>query len=184
MSEQPGRSVRCEREGAAFSFGSAGSRITVSVCSPRIVRVELEVDGDETGPSYVGSRDWPATHVEVIDGEPVRLSTTDLSVDVATDPVRVTLLDGAGSWLLREPVDGGMSAQRIGDGASRHRVRACFAFSGEQHFYGLGQGGREIDRLGIARQLWNTQLGHGPGSDMGVPLLLSSRGYGLLLRQY
>jgi alpha-glucosidase (family GH31 glycosyl hydrolase) len=90
-----------------------------------------------------------------------------------------TPIPGAGTWLLREPVDGGMSAQRIGDGASRHRVRACFAFSGEQHFYGLGQGGRELDRLGIARQLWNTQIGHGPGSDMGVPLLLSNRGYGL-----
>ena len=61
----------------------------------------------------------------------------------------------------------------------RARVHARFAFDGEQHFYGLGQGGSQLDRLGVSRQLWNTHLGHGPGSDMGVPLLLSSRGYAL-----
>ena len=55
MSEQPGRSVRFEREGAAFSFGSVGSRITVSVCSPRIVRV---VFGASQLPSNTGT---PAT---------------------------------------------------------------------------------------------------------------------------
>src|SRR5216683_2600548 len=64
-------------------------------------------------------------------------------------------------------------------GAARRRVRATFEFSDEQHFYGLGQGGLQLDRLGIARQLWNTHLGHGPGSDMGVPLLVSNRGYAL-----
>src|SRR2546422_78322 len=52
---------------------------------------------------------------------------------------------------------------------------------------GLTQTGREaapsygadFDRLGATRQLWNTHIGHGPGSDMGVPLLVSSRGYAL-----
>src|SRR5947207_15207210 len=71
-----------------------------------------------------------------------------------------------------------MSAEPAGPGAGP-RIRACFAFSGEQHFYGLGQGGTQLDRLGTTRQMWNTQLGHGPGSDMGVPLLVSNRGYAL-----
>ncbi len=72
-----------------------------------------------------------------------------------------------------------MSAAPVGDGAGRLRLRVSLAFSGEQHFYGLGQGGGQLDRLGVTRQLWNTHIGHGPGSDMGVPLLVSSRGYAI-----
>jgi alpha-glucosidase (family GH31 glycosyl hydrolase) len=71
-----------------------------------------------------------------------------------------------------------MLSESVGD-TRRRRLRASFEFSDEQHFYGLGQGGRQLDRLGIARQLWNTHIGHGPGSDMGIPLLLSHRGYAL-----
>jgi alpha-glucosidase (family GH31 glycosyl hydrolase) len=93
-------------------------------------------------------------------------------------PLRLTFLDASGDWLLRETAGGGMLSESVGDARRRHH--ASFEFSGEQHFYGLGQGGRELDRLGVARQLWNTHIGHGPGSDMGVPLLVSNRGYALL----
>jgi alpha-glucosidase (family GH31 glycosyl hydrolase) len=173
-----GRGARFERDGSTLRFGRAGSRTAVSICSPRIIRVDLEVEGQAGGPSHLESRAWAGTRFETIDGEPLRLSTADLTIEVAMDPVRLAFLDTTGARLLHEPIDGGMSAERPRDGSSR-RVRACFAFSGEQHFYGLGQGGRELDRLGTARQIWNTQIGHGPGSDMGLPLLLSNRGYGL-----
>ena len=91
----------------------------------------------------------------------------------------MAFLDRHGEWLLREPADAGMSAEPVRDGSGPSRLRASFVFSGEQHFYGLGQGGGAFDRLGVTRQLWNTHIGHGPGSDMGVPLLVSSRGYAL-----
>ena len=165
-------------DGSTLRVGRAGSRTAISFCSPRIVRVDLEVEGQAAGPSHLESREWAGARVESIDGEPLRLSTSDLTIEVASDPVRLAFLDSTGARLLHEPIDGGMSTERRPDAASR-RVRASFAFSGEQHFYGLGQGGHQLDRLGTARQLWNTQIGHGPGSDMGLPLLLSSRGYGL-----
>jgi alpha-glucosidase (family GH31 glycosyl hydrolase) len=66
-----------------------------------------------------------------------------------------------------------------GEAGPRRRVYASFEPLGEQRFYGLGEGGQQFDRLGSARQLWNSHVGHGPGADIGVPLLLSSRGYGL-----
>ena len=178
MGDGAGRAARFERDGSTLRFGPAGSRTAVSICSPRIIRVDLEVEGQAPGPSHLEPRAWAATRFDALDGEPLRLSTGDLTIEVATDPVRLAFLDFAGARLLHEPIDGGMSAESPRDGASR-RVRACFAFSGEQHFYGLGQGGGGLDRLGTARQLWNTQIGHGPGSDLGLPLLLSSRGYGL-----
>src|SRR4029450_5438285 len=73
---------------------------------------------------------------------------------------------------------GGMSAEAA-EASGRRRVHASFTFSGEQHFYGLGQGGGPLDRLGVTRQLWNSHLGHGPGTDTGIPLLVSSRGWAL-----
>jgi len=177
LADGAGRGSRFERDGSVLRFGSAGSRTAVSICSARIIRVDLEVEGQAAGPSHVESREWAGAPFEIVAGEPLRLATADLKVEVTTDPVRLAFLDSAGARLLHEPIDGGMSAERV-DGRSR-RVRASFAFSGEQHFYGLGQGGGGLDRLGTARQLWNTQIGHGPGSDMGLPLLLSNRGYGL-----
>jgi alpha-glucosidase (family GH31 glycosyl hydrolase) len=177
LGSQPRAASRFERDGSTVRFGEDTSRVAVTVCTPQIVRVELLREGRDTGLSYVGPRDWPGASVDLDDGEPVRLATPGLRIEVSTAPPRLTFLDAAGTWLLREPADGGMATERATDGQTR--LRACFAFAGEQHFYGLGQGHPQLDRLGVARQLWNTHLGHGPGSDMGVPLLLSDRGYAL-----
>jgi alpha-glucosidase len=174
------RGARFDRLAAStLSFPGGDCAVAVTVLTPRIVRVELTQTGQEAGPSYVADREWPPTPFDVVDGEPLRLVTTALRVEVETTPLRIAFLDPHGDWLVREPADAGMFADPVGDGSSRLRLRASLAFSGEQHFYGLGQGGGAFDRLGVTRQLWNTHIGHGPGSDMGLPLLVSSRGYAL-----
>ncbi len=167
------------RDASTLGFPGSDSAVTVTVLTPRIVRIALEPPGQAAGPSYLADRAWAPAPFQVMDGEPLHLVTTDLRVEVATAPLRVAFLDSRGDWLLREPADGGMSAEPNGDGSGGRRLRASFVFSGEQHFYGLGQGGGDLDRLGTTRQLWNSHIGHGPGSDMGVPLLVSSRGYAL-----
>src|SRR5262245_30258632 len=175
----PSDRPRLERRDASTLVFPGDAEIAVAVLTPRIVRVEFVPTGGAEAPSYVADRRWEPTPFEVIDAEPVRMVTADLQVEVATRPVRLAFLDSRGDWLLREPADGGMSAELAGGGSGGRRLRANFAFSGEQHFYGLGQGGGNFDRLGVTRQLWNTHLGHGPGADMGVPLLVSSRGWAL-----
>ncbi len=167
-----------EREGSSLRFREDTSDVTVTILTPRIVRVTLGPGGRGATPSYVADREWAPAPFDLAPGEPLRVVTSDLRVEIATSPLRLAFLDPRGESLLREPVDGGMSTEVV-DGSGRRRLRACLAFSGEQHFYGLGQGGGDLDRLGVTRQLWNTQLGHGPGSDLGVPLLVSNRGYGL-----
>lgn len=164
---------------ATLEFPHGASRVAVTVLSSRIVRIALKPPGHVVGPSYVADRDWPPAPFEVVDGEPVRLVTSDLQVEVAPLPLRIAFLDPHGDWLLRESAEAGMLAEPVGDGSGGFRLRVSLAFAGEQHFYGLGQGGGPLDRLGITRQLWNTHIGHGPGSDMGVPLLVSNRGYAL-----
>ena len=49
-----------------------------------------------------------------------------------------------------------------------------------QHFYGLGEGGQQFDRIGATRRLWNNQGNYGQaGGDIAIPLMLSSAGYAL-----
>ncbi len=177
MDTSPRAATRFQRDGSTVRIDDGLARVSLTFCTPRIVRVELLGSAPDPGPSFVVPRDWPATPITVHDGEPARLETSDLGVEVTTSPVRLAFLDTAGNWLLREPADAGM--EREPGASGRERVHARFAFSGEQHFYGLGQGGGPLDRLGTYRQLWNTHLGHGPGSDMAVPLLVSNRGYAM-----
>src|SRR5580765_5476618 len=171
-----GNATRFERRGASLRFSSAADPVEVTFCSSRIVRVSLGA-GESPAASFVGPRVWAPPPFEVVDGEPVRLATSDLRLEVETRPLRLTFTDAAGAWLLREPADAGMVLE--GGAQSAGRMRARFTFSGEQHFYGLGQGGGRLDRLGQGRQLWNSHLGHGPGSDIAIPLLVSNRGYAL-----
>ena len=171
---------RFQRRDGGLSFAGDAGPVTVTICSPRIVRVSFGASAIASGAdevSFVGARAWAPTPFDVTDGEPVRVSTRDVRLEIDASPLRLTFADAAGGWLLREPADGGMAVERGADGGVR--VRARFTFSGEQHFYGLGHGGGRLDRLGQGRQLWNSHLGHGPGSDIAVPLLVSSRGYAL-----
>ncbi|HXJ84107.1 MAG TPA: TIM-barrel domain-containing protein, partial [Candidatus Methylomirabilis sp.] len=153
--------------------------MTVSILTSRIARIEYTRLGQGPGQSYLVGREWAPIPFELIETEPLRLVTMDLAVEVATHPLRLAFLDPHGDWLLREPADAGMSDDPPSGGLEDSGLRLSLVFSGEQHFYGLGQGGSGFDRLGTARQLWNTHIGHGPGSDMGVPVLVSSRGYAL-----
>jgi len=167
-----------KRDGSSFRLSGDDGDVTITVVTPRIVRVRLETDDVAVTPSYVAPQQRPSVAVDVREGEPARLLTPHLQVEISTRPLRLAFLDARSEWVLREPPDGGMGrGPRDADG--RRRVRDSFTFSGEQHFYGLGQGGGELDRLGVTRQLWNSHLGHGPGSDLGIPLLVSTRGYAL-----
>jgi alpha-glucosidase (family GH31 glycosyl hydrolase) len=171
----PADHFRLERRDASVHLPGAASPV-LTVCTPRIVRVSVGASPAAEA-SFVGPRTWAPAAFDLAGGQPAGISTSDLRVEVATDPVRLTFAGATGEWLLREPPDGGTTVERAGAGGAR--VRARFTFSGEQHFYGLGQGGGRLDRLGQTRQLWNSHLGHGPGSDIGIPLLVSSRGWAL-----
>ena len=117
---------RFERNGATARFADNGARVTLTVCTPRIVRVELEDDVHTAGPSYVGERSWPAVPFQMLDGEPVRLTTPDLTVEIGTGPLRLAFLDSSGEWLLREPEHEGMRSEPAAGDPARCRIRAAF----------------------------------------------------------
>ena len=93
--------TRFRRTGTSVWFDHGGAQVGITVCAPRILRVELTDGGSAASPSYVGPRSWAASPFEIDDGERVRLSTADLRVEAATQPLRLTFLDAGGAWLLR-----------------------------------------------------------------------------------
>jgi len=192
MTAHSGDGVVIDRRDSTVSLTTAWGRIEIAVCTSRIVRVRLASDGAPDGPSYLTPRVWPHVECAIQMGEPIVIDTGRLTVQIEAASTRLAFADAAGNLTLcdvvvgeppRKIVESGSAPPVTGVGeqgvTGDKRVHARFEPVGAQHFYGLGEGGKQFDRLGSARQLWNSHFGHGPGSDIGVPLLLSNRGYGL-----
>jgi len=125
--------------------------------------------GDRAWPSYLAERGPRAQEGGVV-----------LSADVAE----------CGEFLVRLDREGGDLEFRRRDGQptfrlllarveTSPRVRLCLKLAGEQHLYGLGHGGQPFDRLGATRRLWNCHVNHGSGSDIALPLIVSTAGFAL-----
>jgi alpha-glucosidase (family GH31 glycosyl hydrolase) len=182
-------------KGPTLSFATTLGQIEITICTPRLVRVRLAPAGVPEGPSYVAvSPDaWSPVAYELRDGPPLVVDTGVLTVRVDVDALTLEFAHDAGAPTLRVPIAGGLAGESVRrraaarpdaptaavDGDEHARITARFDWVGAQHFFALGEGGKQFDRLGGARQLWNSHFVHGTGSDIGVPLLLSSRGYGL-----
>lgn len=186
-----GDATLLDQTGSALRYQTDQGTVEVMLCTSRIARLRLVDDRD--WPSYVGPRAWPGAALRVEDGDPAVVRTGDVTLWIATRPFRVMFGDAAGNVLVRQggvagigggtgttTGPGGLATATTTEGdTTRRRVETWLDPVGEQHFYGLGQGGHQFDRLGGQRQLWNSHHGHGPGSDMGIPLLVSNRGYAL-----
>lgn len=140
--------------------------IAVHTCSDRLIRFRI---GGTPAASYLPAGELPLHPASVDAG----------SGTIAVGTLSLRLLPGRG-WLEFGDADGRARLRLdLSTMEARERLRLSFEIVGEQHFYGLGQGGQPLDRLGAARRLWNCHVNHGPGGDIGIPLLLSHLGYGL-----
>jgi alpha-glucosidase (family GH31 glycosyl hydrolase) len=142
--------------------------IAVDVCAANIVRFRMEGKGHSEEASYFDASAGPAVSPPVeIDASSVATGT--LALHLRGEPQHLELCDARGvAWLRVELPAGGDEP--------KNRIRVHLV--GEQHFYGMGQGG-SFDRLATGRRLWNAHVNHANGSDIAIPLLLSTAGYGL-----
>ena len=95
------------------------------------------------------------------------------------DPGAIVATEDGGSLLFSNTAGRPLLRLDLASTTLTPTLRLRFEFLGEQHFYGLGEGGPQFDRLGAARRLWNFQSNRGHGADIAVPLLLSQAGYAL-----
>ena len=151
----------------ALAFTSAPVPLRIDSCGPQIWRLRFGSPDDDA--SYLAPIEWPQASLSAAPGNP---STIEAGA------IRATMSEG-GELVIGEPARGcgvsiDLSAMRLQPSLSIKLTTQT-----EQHFYGLGAGGQPFDRLGTTRRLWTGHVNHGSGVDMPVPLLLSSKGYGL-----
>src|SRR4029453_17841632 len=60
----PRAATRLQRDGSTVRLGDGRSRVSLTFCTPRILRVELLGSAPDPGPSFVVPRDWPAPPIE------------------------------------------------------------------------------------------------------------------------
>ena len=124
-----------------------------------------------TSASFTVVRTWPRPAMSVTDGATLIVSNAGLRVDISKTPFRLTFRKPDGSVLLADA-----------ETASEHSVDFLMP-TGEQ-FYGLGLVlGRPLSYRTQSRELYNarTRFQSGAMTDMAVPLVVSSHGYGLFV---
>ncbi|TCR65350.1 TIM-barrel domain-containing protein [Bosea sp. BK604] len=131
--------------------------------SPRVLRISLGTRPADAASSYVGA--GPAD-----ESGPARAEAGGIRVAAYGTTVTIGAPDGR-DWLR-------LSLESL---QLEPRVRLRLEIAGLQHFYGLGEGGPQFDRLGTVRRLWNFQSSRAQGADIAIPLLLSNAGYGLFI---
>ena len=172
----PVQSFHKDSDGLTFSMSPGEMKLTV--CSEGIIRVMYSPT--ETLPGgqdfAVVKRSWPSTSFKVAEaGGIVTLSTSKLRVVVAKTSGAVTFFDLNGKVLLGEPAGGGKTmAPATVNGESAYQPEQSFVSPADEYLYGLGQFQEGIwNWRGIPQQLRQVN------SQIAVPMIVSSRGYGL-----
>ena len=153
--------------------------LKLEVFAPRIIRVvygqgeTLPPDGSLAVIAKPGSVDWKASETD----QEVRLRTDELEARVDRATGAVGFYDKSGKPLLMEKADGGKSLipDQTG-GLNTLRSRQEFVLAPEEAIYGLGQHQNGLmNYRGATIHLQQRNPG-----ESAVPVLVSSRGYGVL----
>jgi len=169
--------VIAQSESHEVSFG-VDATLYVEFVSPRVVRARAALPGATApGQSVALQRAGHPPVVDVEPGPPWTARTSEITVLVDTSSGGLELQDARGATLLQTSGRHSLRWEPATEGRRRFQLR--FRRATEEHFYGLGQAGSRLDRDGVTRRLWNSHYGYGPGSDLAVPFIISSRGYGL-----
>jgi alpha-glucosidase (family GH31 glycosyl hydrolase) len=159
---------RIEPDTSGIEFLAGSVSVAIRSHASRIIRISFggRLPGDPS--SYLQA---PAPcPVPVVDASmlPDAMAFGELTVEITRDPRCIVFCGRDGHPQLRIAID---------ELTLSPRVRVRLELVGEQHLYGLGEGGHPFDRLGVTRRFWNFQSNRGQGADIAIPLLLSQSGY-------
>ncbi len=174
----PVSSVSKDASGVAFVMSPGTMRI--DVCTESIVRVRYSNQNTmpvDNNMSFLVPARWTAvgfTQKETA-GE-VTIETSKIKVIVNKSSGAITFLDASGATLLQETPTGGkkMTPVTVG-GESTHMCEQIFDSPEDEGIYGLGSfHGGFINYHGIPEFL------HQENTHISIPMIISSKGYGIL----
>jgi len=176
-----------DRIDAVFQEQGSGSvelqcpeqRVALKACTPQIVNMRLLPlpDLGQSGKIVVGEKKWHEIHCTFGQGDPFKIATEALAINLYRDPFTVEYLDRQGKILLKgkEPFIDADEAAREDDLSS---VVVQFETAPNEHFYGLGDGGSRFEKRNIDQRIWTDHINR-EGSEITIPLVISTRGYGI-----
>ncbi len=169
-------------------FSNSLNELTFT-CQTAVVKLEMLDNGVarvrmttnnlafSTNASFTVVRSWPRPPIDVTDGTTLVVSNAGLRVDIQKLPFRFTFRKPDGTVLLTDTNTFGLGYAT--DGRSENFVMP----PGEQ-YYGMGLVlGKPLSYRGQQRVLYNARAGFQSGAmtDMAVPLVVSSKGYGVFV---
>jgi alpha-D-xyloside xylohydrolase len=172
----PVQSFHKDADGVTLAMSPGKMKLTV--CSDSIVRVLYSPTATlPAGQDFVVANHWQPVSFKVADaGGKITVSTRKLKVAVDKATGAAAFSDASGNLLLAEPAAGGktMTAATV-NGESSFQPEQTFTSPADEFIYGLGQFQEGVwNWRGMPQQLrqLNTQI--------SIPMIVSSRGYGLL----
>jgi alpha-D-xyloside xylohydrolase len=180
----PGPVWPVQKDASGVTVKLESGVLRLEVCDDRTIRVTCSpTDKLPQKKEFVVIRQWTPVPFEWRE-EPSRfvLRTACMSVEVSRATGVLTFVDAAGKTLLQEPPDGGRTITHTDPNAAvdanqvkTYRVQQTFLSPDDEHLYGMAEcqdGAWNWRGMPIELRQLNTQA--------ALPVLVSSRGYGLL----
>ena len=167
-----------DRDANGITLKTSGGTMRIEVCGDRVVHVVATTINEIPAPKVpVVAQPCRANNLQVeIGKKDVRLSTTELRIVVDSSNGALSFLSKNGEPLLTEPSGGGKSfdVPSLAE-AKTWQLQQTFLSPADEALYGLGQHQEGIFNFrGVPIRL------HQANTNISVPFLLSSKGYGLL----
>ncbi|HUJ11340.1 MAG TPA: TIM-barrel domain-containing protein [Verrucomicrobiae bacterium] len=166
-----------------LTFTCQTAVVKLDFLDPNVVRVRMEPSGAvfNTNASFAVVENWVRPPISVTDGSTLTITTLGLRVDVSKTPFHLTFRKPDGTvWLT----DTNAIGFTITPNGSATNLSETFSMPSGEQYYGLGLVlGKPLSYRGQTRTLWNARAGFSSGamSDMAVPLVVSSKGYGVFV---
>lgn len=166
-----------DETGATFTLG--GGTLRVDICQEDVIRIQYTTESSLPAKTSLSvSRDWGTPSFCVTeDAGTVTLTTSRLQAKVALSTGLVTYADLNDNVILSEN-DKSMTAATV-EGVSTHRIQSVFDSPADEGLFGLGQHQDGVmNKKGTNRRILNAN------TEINVPMLVSSRGYGIFWDNY
>jgi alpha-D-xyloside xylohydrolase len=177
-----GSTYAIDTSGVTFTVGTG--KLRVQVCQADIIRVQYTTAASiPTKTSLSVNKAWTAPSFCVTeDAGTVTIATSRLKAKVATGTGLITYTDLDGKSILAEDSKA-LSATTV-SGSSTNKVQAAFTSPSDEGLFGLGQHqdgvvnkkGKRVHFHNVNNNVASSATG---GGDITIPLLVSSRGYGI-----
>lgn len=148
--------------------------LTVEVCQENILRVDFQPNSVQVSPDTpIIDPDLSWTPVDAtiqIAGDPITIQTSDMLIEIARTPCRMTVKKADGTTLFWEPASGGV----FNDGVRFVRAEAT-------NMYGIHSFDCFSDNGNLLRNDNTNTATAGQQGNSGGPFMWSTAGYGLLV---